>query len=41
MGLPDYAFGPFHHTHQDNMSGIHPEPLKAVGQTLLEVLYNE
>ena len=41
MGLPDYAFGPFHHTHQDNLSAVHPDPLKAVGQTLLEVLYNE
>ncbi|KAA9340977.1 M28 family peptidase [Adhaeribacter soli] len=36
----DY-FAPYHHTHQDNMSIIERRSLKAVGQTLLEVLYRE
>lgn len=35
------GFGDFHHTHKDNMSIIDKTTLKAVGQTLLEVLYNE
>jgi glutaminyl-peptide cyclotransferase len=35
------GFGDFHHTHMDNMSIIDKTTLKAVGQTLLEVLYNE
>jgi hypothetical protein len=34
-------FGSFHHTHKDDMSIISKEPLKAVGRTLLEVLYRE
>lgn len=34
-------FGSFHHTHRDNMAIIDREPLKAVGQTLLDVIYNE
>ena len=34
-------FGWYHHTHKDNMDVIDPKTLKAVGQTLLEVLYNE
>lgn len=34
-------FGWYHHTHNDNMKVIDPKTLKAVGQTLLEVLYNE
>lgn len=34
-------FGTFHHTHKDNMSLIDKEPLKAVGHTVLDVLYNE
>jgi glutaminyl-peptide cyclotransferase len=36
----DY-FAPYHHTHQDNMSIIERRSLKAVGQTLLEVVYRE
>ena len=36
----DY-FAPYHHTHQDNMSIIERRSLKAVGQTVLEVLYRE
>lgn len=35
------SFGSFHHTHDDNMEIIAPETLKAVGQTVLQVLYNE
>jgi glutaminyl-peptide cyclotransferase len=35
-GFPDY-----HHTHKDNMDMIDKKTLKAVGQTLLEVIYNE
>lgn len=34
-------FGPFHHTHADNMEVIDKNTLKAVGQTLLQVIYNE
>ena len=34
-------FGHYHHTHQDNMSVISKETLKAVGQTVLSVLYKE
>ncbi|MBN8703541.1 MAG: M28 family peptidase [Bacteroidetes bacterium] len=33
-------FGSFHHTHNDNMNVIDRKTLKAVGQTVLEVLYN-
>lgn len=35
------GFGKYHHTHDDNMSIIDKSTLKAVGQTLLEVIYNE
>lgn len=35
------GFGDFHHTHEDNLSNISPETLKAVGETVLHVLYNE
>ena len=35
------SFGSFWHTHDDNMSGIDKNTLKAVGQTVLEVIYNE
>lgn len=34
-------FGPYHHTHGDNLSIIDPKTLHAVGQTLLQVLYRE
>ena len=34
------GFGDYHHTHQDNMSVIDKNTLKAVGQTLLEVIYS-
>ncbi len=35
------SFGDYHHTHGDNMSVIDKTTLKAVGQTLLHVIYNE
>jgi hypothetical protein len=35
------TFGDFHHTHDDNLSNISQETLKAVGETVLHVLYNE
>lgn len=35
------GFGDYHHTHDDNMSVIDKNTLKAVGQTLMEVIYNE
>lgn len=35
------GFGDYHHTHKDNMSIINKNTLKAVGQTLLEVIYSE
>ena len=35
------TFGAFHHTHADNMSVIDKNTLKAVGQTVLQVVYQE
>ena len=35
------TFGDYHHTQKDNMSIIDKGTLKAVGQTLLQVLYEE
>lgn len=35
------GFGPYHHTMKDNMDWISPETLKAVGQTVMTVIYNE
>ncbi|NQY66148.1 MAG: M28 family peptidase [Flavobacteriales bacterium] len=34
-------FGDFHHTHKDGMDIIDKNTLKAVGQTVLDVIYNE
>jgi glutaminyl-peptide cyclotransferase len=34
-------FPPYHHTTADNMSVIDAKTMKAVGQTVLQVLYNE
>lgn len=34
-------FGDYHHTHKDNMELIDKRTLKAVGQTVLTVIYNE
>lgn len=39
--LPGGGFGEFHHTQKDNISLIDKAVLKAVGQTLLEVIYRE
>ncbi len=38
---PDSGFGPYHHTHFDNMELIDKRTLKAVGQTVLFTLYQE
>lgn len=35
------GFGPYHHTMKDDMQWIDKETLKAVGQTVLTVIYNE
>jgi hypothetical protein len=35
------SFGSYWHTHNDNMDNIDKQTLKAVGQTVLEVIYNE
>jgi hypothetical protein len=35
------TFGAYHHTHGDNMSVIDRNTLKAVGQTVVQVLYQE
>ncbi|NJM93975.1 MAG: M28 family peptidase [Cytophagales bacterium] len=37
----DDFFGEYHHTHRDNLEIISPETLQAVGQTVLQVIYNE
>ncbi len=38
---PEGNFGDYHHTHDDNMQIIDRNALKAVGQTVLQVLYQE
>jgi len=38
---PDTGFGLYHHTHRDDMSIIDRNALKAVGQTVLQVVYEE
>lgn len=35
------TFGAYHHTHQDNLENIDPAVMKAVGQTVMQVLYDE
>lgn len=40
MGLGGYVFGPYHHTHKDNLEIIDRAALEATGRTLLQVLYN-
>lgn len=37
----DFYFSDFHHTHKDDMDIISKETLKAVGETVLHVVYNE
>jgi glutaminyl-peptide cyclotransferase len=41
MGLNNYLFGSYHHTHNDNLKLIEPNTLKAVGQTVMQVIYNQ
>ena len=38
---PDFGFGHYHHTHQDNMDLIDSRSLKAVGETVLFTVYQE
>jgi glutaminyl-peptide cyclotransferase len=38
---PDYGFGKYHHTHQDNMEIIDRRTLQAVGETVLYTIYQE
>ncbi|MCU0394054.1 MAG: M28 family peptidase, partial [Thermoflexibacter sp.] len=38
---PQHGFGEFWHKHSDNMAIIDKNTLKAVGQTLVQMLYNE
>jgi hypothetical protein len=38
---PNHGFGDHWHTHQDNMSVIDKATLKVVGQTVLQVIYNQ
>lgn len=38
---PQSSFGPTWHTVQDNVQNIDPSTLKAVGQTLIQLLYQE
>jgi hypothetical protein len=35
------GFGHFWHTHKDNMDIIDKKPLKAVGETVMTVIFNE
>lgn len=35
------GFGAYHHTHNDNLNSVSKRHLKAVGHTVLQVLYNE
>ncbi|WP_162416237.1 M28 family peptidase [Cyclobacterium roseum] len=38
---PDYGFGHYHHTHEDNMDLIDRKTLSVVGETVLFTLYQE
>ena len=40
-GDAEWSFDPNWHTVKDDMDNINPETLQAVGQTVLEVIYNE
>jgi glutaminyl-peptide cyclotransferase len=40
MGLGDYTFPAYHHTHKDDLSSVSKQTLKAVGQTVLRTVYN-
>lgn len=39
--MSDTSFGSYWHTHNDNMENIDRKTLKAVGQTVLDVIYSE
>jgi glutaminyl-peptide cyclotransferase len=41
MQVIPMGYGPFHHTHADNMSIIDKGTLQAVGETVLSVVYSE
>jgi Zn-dependent M28 family amino/carboxypeptidase len=41
FGPNSNTFGKYHHTHADNMDVIDKNSLKAVGQTVMEVVYQE
>lgn len=41
MSPVTHGFGPHHHTHSDNLEVIDRNTLKAVGQTVLEVIYED
>lgn len=36
-----FYFGPYHHTHQDNINIISKQTLQAVGETVMYTIYNE
>ncbi len=38
---PSFYFGPYHHTHRDNMNIISKQTLQAVGETVVYTIYNE
>jgi hypothetical protein len=40
MGLGEYNFPSYHHTHKDDLSSVSKNTLKAVGQTVLRTIYN-
>lgn len=40
MGFDGYEFGGFHHTHADNLAIIDLSTMRAVGHTVLHVVYN-
>lgn len=40
-GNPQSSFGSFWHTVNDTMENIDRNTLKAVGQTVMDVIYNE
>lgn len=40
MGFEGYTFGNFHHTHNDNINVIDRATLKAVGETVMNVVWN-
>ncbi|MEN8927781.1 MAG: M28 family peptidase [Flavobacteriales bacterium] len=41
MSAASGGFGDYHHTHEDNMDIIDKNSLKAVGQTVMEIVYQE